>query len=301
MIVTLGDSICWGQGLLDVHKFDRIFAAGASLTRVAHSGAILGSEGDNSTVTAYPEVPVSYPSVWQQLGLVADWTDVDWAIVNGGLNDVSLTRILSPWVSTTLIEQLAQQFCGAEMTRFLTSAVGRLVKPTARIAVLGYYPILSEQTKFDDAKKAQMLMESHGVATGSGALGKQPDPAALVPAIVANCLAFWKASDTALAAAVHAVNTQVGREVCVFVASPFTEANAAWAPDSWVWELSDVLDAQDEVKDLRDMACDKLYGDVVDLLTWIKCDRASVGHPDVEGAAQIAAALVAASLTAAQG
>jgi hypothetical protein len=150
---------------------------------------------------------------------------------------------------------------------------------------------LSGLTKFDDAKKAQMLMESHGVATGSAALGKQVDPVALVPAIVDNCVAFWKASDTALTAAVKAVNAQAGREVCVFVASTFTEANAAWAPESLLWELSDVLDAEDEVKDLRDMACDKLYGDVVDLFTWIKCDRASVGHPDVDGAARIAASL----------
>ena len=296
MIVTIGDSVCWGQGLLDVHKFDRIFAAGAELNRVAHSGAILGSATDNSTQKEYPEVPVSYPSVWQQVEAVEDWTDVDLVILNGGINDVSLTRILSPWVSAQQIEQLTQQFCLAEMARLLPVAVGKLVKPGARIAVLGYYPILSPLTEFDDMRQAQMLMESHGVATMSAALGTQPDTAALVPRIVENCMTFWTVSDTALQAAVAQTNAALGRNACVFVATPFTEVNALWAPKAQLWQLSALLDAEDEaeIKVLRDRACDELYGDVVHLFTWIKCDRASVGHPDVSGAAWIAEALAAA-------
>lgn len=295
MIVTIGDSVCWGQGLLDVHKFDRIYAAGAELNRVAHSGAILGSETDNSTQTAYPEVPVSYPSVWQQVAAVEDWTDVDLVILNGGINDVSLTRMLSPWVSAQQIEQLTQQFCLGEMARLLPVAAGKLVKPGARIAVLGYYPILSPQTKFDNMKQAQMLMESHGVATGSAALGAQADPAGLVPSIVDNCMTFWTVSDASLTAAVAQTNAALGRNACVFVASGLMEANSLWAPQAELWQLNAALDAEDEteVKTLRDRACDALYGDVVHLLTWIKCDRASVGHPNVNGATRIAAALAA--------
>jgi len=295
MIVTIGDSVCWGQGLLDVHKFDRIYAAGTELNRVAHSGAILGSETDNSTQKEYPEVPVSYPSVWQQVAAVADWTDVDLVILNGGINDVSLTRILSPWVSSQQIEQLTQQFCMGEMSRLLPVAAGKLVKAGARIAVLGYYPILSPLTKFDDMKQAQMLMESHGVATSSAALGTQTDTAGLVPAIVDNSMAFWKASNSSLQAAVTQTNTTLGREVCLFVATPLTEVNSLWAPEAQLWQLNAALDAEDEaeVKTLRDRACDALYGDVVHLFTWIKCDRASVGHPNVTGAARIAQALAA--------
>ena len=238
MIITIGDSVCWGQGLEDVHKFDRILAntwlgnaadlesENGGLKRLAHSGSTLGAQTDNSTETAYPEVPVSYPSVWQQITTVPDWTDVDLLILNGGINDVSLTRILNPWVSPAQIAQLTQQFCLGEMSRLLPVAAGKLVKDGARVAVLAYYPILSAETKFDNPKQALMLMEQHGVATSSVALGKTLDPAALVPAIVDNCMSFWNASNTSLQSAVDQTNAAVRRQVCVFVSPGFTVANA---------------------------------------------------------------------------
>ena len=304
MIVTIGDSVCWGQGLLDEHKFDRILAkrwAGnatdrrsenGGLQRQAHSGAILGTEGDNSTQSRYPEVPDSYPSVWQQLLAVKSWTDADLLLVNGGLNDVSLDRILDPWVKPKQVEQWTQQYCESEMTRLLTAAVDKLVKPEARILVLGYYPFLSPATKFDDAKHAQALMEEHGVATGPGRVGKADDPLALVPAIIDNCMTFWRVAQSGLQAAATAANAAAGREVCVFVAPGLTEANALWAPQSLLWGLTPELGAEDEVKALRDRACSAVYGDLVHLITWIRCDHASVGHPDVAGAAKIAEALL---------
>jgi hypothetical protein len=162
--------------------------------------------------------------------------------------------------------------------------------------VLGYYPVLSPLTVFDDMKQAQVLMESHGVATASVALNTQPDVASLVPAIVSNCMAFWTTSTTSLQEAVKQTNAALGREVCVSVATGFTEVNALWAPEAQLWQLNAALDAEDEaeIKVLRDRACEALYGDLVHLFTWIKCDRASVGHPDVSGAARIAATLGAA-------
>lgn len=57
MILTLGDSVTWGQGLLDEYKLDRVFAEGRPLTRLAHSAAILGSEKDTSNQREHPEVP----------------------------------------------------------------------------------------------------------------------------------------------------------------------------------------------------------------------------------------------------
>ena len=52
-IVTLGDSIPWGQGLLDNEKFDSLVRValgpthveGVTLDRVAHSGAVIGDQG----------------------------------------------------------------------------------------------------------------------------------------------------------------------------------------------------------------------------------------------------------------
>ena len=83
MILTLGDSVTWGQGLLDAHKFDRLFASDRPLSRLAHSGAVVGSEIDTSTQKLHPEIPVPYPSNWQQLGSVIDWSEVEAVIING--------------------------------------------------------------------------------------------------------------------------------------------------------------------------------------------------------------------------
>jgi len=43
----------------------------------------VGSEIDTSTQKLHPEIPVPYPSNWQQLGSVIDWSEVEAVIING--------------------------------------------------------------------------------------------------------------------------------------------------------------------------------------------------------------------------
>lgn len=293
MILTLGDSVTWGQGLQDEHKFDRILASGKPLTRLAHSGAILGSKGDSSTQKEHPEIPVGYPSVWQQIALVDDWNDVDVVILNGGINDISLNRILNPWIPADQIAQLANQFCATEMERILSKLVS-LAMQGARLLIVGYYPILSSQSNPVDEKQPRMLMEMHGVATSSVAMNTTIDIESLVPRVVENCIAFWQASTQSLKSAVDAANAVVGHPMCLFVDSGLTEENALWADSPLLWELDAQLEADDEVKTLRDQECASCYGDLVHLPEWgqwYTCCRASVGHPNVAGAAKIASQL----------
>jgi len=296
MILTLGDSVAWGQGLLDEHKFDRIYAAGRPLARIAHSGAILGAAGDNSTQHEYPEVPVAFPSVWQQMHSVSNWPDVDLVLINGGINDVSLTRILDPAIDPDVIAVLTQQYCGGAMTALLGELCSHLVKPAARAALVGYYPILSSASDFENERQPRKLMEMHRVPSTPPSSAISVDIARLVPGMVSNCLAFWHSSTESLKGAVGAVNRDLGREVCVYVDTGFTEANALWGPDCLLWELSPQLEAEDEadVKELRRRACDALYGDLVHLPewgNWLLCCRASVGHPNIRGAARLASAI----------
>ncbi|HEY6413494.1 MAG TPA: hypothetical protein VIX42_07395, partial [Edaphobacter sp.] len=88
-------------------------------------------------------------------------------------------------------------------------------------------------------------------------------------------------------------NATLGSNVCVFVKLPITEAKAMWAPNSLLWELSPILEPEDEVADTRSVVCENIYGDVVHIPQWIQCVRASTGHPDVAGAAAIAQVLEA--------
>jgi hypothetical protein len=295
MIVTFGDSICWGQGLKEEHKFDYLLAKakGLPFTRVAHSGAVIGTSSDSSTVAEAGEIPVVSPSVWQQVLAWKDWSQVEIVVLDGGINDVCLARILNPGTSTNHLIELVNQFCNKAMQELLEATAEKLTVPGARVAVVGYFPILSADSGESEAQ-FRTLLEMHGVATSSVIAGDSFSVSELVPQVVQNCLTFWNRSDAALQAAVDGANARLGRDVCVFVKLPFSEVNALWAPQSLLWEMTPLLEPEDEVSDPRGKACEVLYGDVVHIPQWIFCVRASVGHPNVAGAAKIADALSAA-------
>ena len=294
MIVTFGDSVCWGQGLVEEHKFDYLFAQakGLPVARVAHSGAVIGTSSDATREIEPGEIPVGSPSIWQQVLTYPGWPQVDLVLLNGGINDVSLTRILNPATSSAHLEQLVDQFCRQGMADLLQAAAAKLTLPNAQIAVVGYYPILSSQSGGSE-KQVQSLLEIHGVATSSVVLADEFSMTDLTPTVVSNCLTFWKSSDIALQAAVDAANAKLGRKACLFVKLPFAEQNAMWAPQSLLWELTPLLLPEDEVSGQRGKVCEALYGDVVHIPQWIQCVRASAGHPKVEGAARIEAVLSA--------
>jgi len=292
MIVTLGDSVCWGQGLIEEHKFDYLFAQarGLQFARVAHSGAVIGTSSDTWREVEPGEIPVGSPSIWQQMLAYTGWSQVELILLNGGINDVSLTRILNPATSSSHLEQLIDQFCRQGMEDLLDATAAKLMLPNAQIAVVGYYPILSNQSGGSE-KQIQSLLEMHGVATTSVIAADEFSMSNLIPAVVNNCLMFWNGSNVALQAAVDATNAKLGRPVCRFVKLPFTEQNAMWAPQSLLWELTPLLLPEDEVSGPRGQVCEALYGDVVHISQWVQCVRASAGHPRVEGAVTIAATL----------
>jgi hypothetical protein len=159
-----------------------------------------------------------------------------------------------------------------------------------KIAILGYYPILSEQSGGTD-EQIKSYLEVHGVSTQSVVAPDKVSIGSIAPKVVENCLQFWKSSSAALQLAVEKTNKVAGTEICRFVQLPFSELNAMWAPQSLLWELNPILLPEDEVAEPRCNACEELYGDIVHLPQWIQCDRASAGHPNIAGAASIAEVL----------
>src|SRR5580698_4953428 len=98
-IVNLGDSVAWGQGLAEADKYDVLVRAAvapaAELTRLAHSGATIGTVLIESG-PADGEVPVSRPTILDQCNNFTDSPEtVDLVLVNGGINDVDLRNILN--------------------------------------------------------------------------------------------------------------------------------------------------------------------------------------------------------------
>ena len=122
------------------------------------------------------------------------------------------------------------QFCGQNMQALLIALAARLTTPAARIALLCYYPTFSSQSLAPSDDQSRSLLELHGVTTASVITPATFNRLAVVPKIVANCLAFWNDSNTAFKASVAAVNAAVGRSACSFIPIPFTEANALWHP-----------------------------------------------------------------------
>jgi lysophospholipase L1-like esterase len=99
-IVNLGDSVPWGQGLLEAEKYDILVKAalsakypgGVTLERSAHSGAVIGA-GIATGTSAPGEVPVARPTIIEQCEQFANAPEtVDLVLVNGGINDVGVSQ-----------------------------------------------------------------------------------------------------------------------------------------------------------------------------------------------------------------
>ncbi len=296
-LLILGDSVCWGQGLLPEHKFGTIVAngLGGDVESHAHSGAIIGV-GVNETTKGLPgEIPISLPTILEQLDSCENPENVDVAIVNGGINDVDVRRILSPWTGVGELRALVEQHCGTHLSELLVQVGKKLSKPGAAVVVPGYYPILSpDSTHFGHPLQFQALLEMHGVTAGVTSIGVPFETGALAGPVVRNCLEFWHSSDEQMDTAVAAANAQCnGTPRFIFVRVPFKEENAVFASHPLLWGLDEFLNAQDEVRETRKPQCDAAFGDIADLGNLLECYRASAGHPNVEGAQVIASSILA--------
>src|SRR5439155_12297718 len=108
-MAVLGDSVLWGQGLRALPSDEKPavkvrnwlaerLGTGVDLHLFAHSGAILGKEGDEPSDLDLPgELPRRAPTIHAQIELMTrQFTNpesVDLIVVNGGINDLSLPRI----------------------------------------------------------------------------------------------------------------------------------------------------------------------------------------------------------------
>jgi lysophospholipase L1-like esterase len=182
-MLVLGDSVMWGQGLADEHKFSYLVRQWICEQRnnrscpdkedvqihvEAHSGAVIAKpekdnqkkEEDRFTRTVAPvryagEVNNEYPTVWGQVDLARRYysdnsiplEDVDLILVNGGINDMGAPRILAPKVLGFLagnINDFAKKYCEDDMKLLLDKVANTF--PNARIVVPGYFPLVSINT-----------------------------------------------------------------------------------------------------------------------------------------------------------
>jgi lysophospholipase L1-like esterase len=181
-MLVLGDSVMWGQGLVDEHKFSYMIRQWICAKRnsescadpgdvqihvEAHSGALIAQPGPNHqkdedrftrnvAPVRYPgEVNNEYPTVWGQVDLARRYyldnsiplDEVDLILVNGGINDMGAPRLLAPkllgFVAGNLSD-FAKKYCEDDMKLLLDKVANTF--PNARIVVPGYFPLVSLET-----------------------------------------------------------------------------------------------------------------------------------------------------------
>lgn len=280
-LLVIGDSVVWGQGLADEHKSAAILARhlGAERIMLAHAGAKIGIRDSYSVTMPSAEVPCFFPTILQQLkGFSGDPAEVKWVLMNGGVNDVEIQRVFNPMTPQFELDLHTRNYCGRDLLTLLKRVTGKF--PNALVLVLGYYPGLSHQSRAEGIECLFSLV--HGVRF-------EPlfDPAVFRNEIVEHCLRFWKLSTGLMRAAVEQVNRAAGRTRVVFVESGMDESNAAYAPQSLLWELdlNDPGKAPDEVAAERLAASEEVAAGP---LQKQQCFLSSAGHPNRAGAALLA-------------
>ncbi len=280
-LLVIGDSVVWGQGLADGHKTATILARhlGAERTTLAHAGAKIGIRDSYSVTMPSAEVPCFFPTILQQLqGFTGDAAEVRWVLMNGGINDVEIQRVFNPMTPQFELDLHTRNYCGRDLLTLLQQVAVKF--PNALVLVLGYYPGLSHQSRPQGIELLFSLV--HGVRF-------EPlfDPDAFRNEIVEHCLRFWKLSTGLMRAAVEQVNRAAGATRAIFVDSGMDESNAAYAPQSLLWELdlNDPGKAPDEVAAERLAASEQVSAG---LFQWQQCFLSSAGHPNRAGAALMA-------------
>jgi len=288
-MLVLGDSVTWGQGLLDGQKMHALVRDKLAQTRgpvscllLAHSGAVIGVDSGGSQDTCDGEVPTAFPTILQQCAAAPD-SGVDLVILNGGINDIDIRYILNPFTEEDDLADTTTRFCGKDMAVLIDRTLVRF--PAARLVVTSYYPILSPASHVG-------LLDDFMLALGIpvAPFTRFIDDTFIYERIVSNCELFFAQSTGALQAAVAAANAQAPGRVH-FAAPAFTENNAALAPQAWLFGIGSDLLPEDPVAAARRASCDICLDD---FLRREQCYPASAGHPNITGAQKFAEAILAA-------
>ncbi len=303
-IAVLGDSVAWGQGLREDNRTSTLVARslderwagsrGVYVDSRAHSGAPIGVRIAEELSSLPGEVPTSFPTILQQVaGFTEDPDGVDLVLISGGINDINVRTILNPMRDRTKLLQSIERACRDDMTVLLERTLAKF--SAAKVVVTGYFPIVS---KHSDLSLVQYLMVAMTAFT------KSFTPALLwanLDRLFEQCALVHERMNEGLQAAVDAVAvTHPGPRRVGLAAPPFTSANAALAPDAWLFGLRLIADPlglnfgpedDPEVAGPRAAACAIAAQQGRTELQL--CKVASVGHPNPVGAGHYARAVVA--------
>lgn len=318
--LVIGDSLVWGQGLEEEQKFyrmtkswlrDEIFMGQrpVSLNVLAHSGATIKlsdveanalSEPEKDVGGRYhPEINVSFPTIEEQVkaarGDYEDARAVDLIMLSGGVPEVGVSNILNPFQSNNKLRADIKLYCYNHMSDLLQHTAEAF--PTALIAVIGYYPIITRHTPMK--RIVNDVLEIYNWPRWIKPLVNNPVERVFWRRyrgkMIERSRIWLEASSLEMKRAIDELNDREKQQRAVFVPTPFTEENGYGAKKTYLWKVAKKGRAADPMKAERKSECRPTLDELREK-TKLKyrtrlCELASIGHPNVEGSAVIAAAI----------
>jgi len=308
-MVVIGDSIAWGNGLLNENKYSYLVAdwlqkklnKPVDVTVYAHSGATISGESGGSID---PNLNSGTPTLMDQARSIKDKDKVNLILVSGGINDVGLSNILDANTPAERINRLSESI-KEPMMNLLTYL---LDETDAKIIVTGYYHLITEDSKVQSQDRIiagllamrsdKTLSQSENVLITAIA---NPTDANIEAAwyllegsinnvanifthdanLRANSDTFYAISSNSLEAAVNAADR--GQNRIKFIDPMFERDNSYRASDSFLWQLDRNLRTNDDQYSKRvELTEDK------DLITKFQNNINAMGHPNSDGAAKYA-------------
>src|SRR5207247_445119 len=267
-MVAIGDSYVWGNGLRSADKFRTLVQQqlSQSLQRpvrsvvYAHSDATLKPDSSLTNAPRPGDVGGSYPTIEQQADCVPNPANVDFILMDGCINDLPAFNIADP---TAPPESIAKQVASKclPMAEVLAKILARF--PKARVVLVGYHLLYSEQTPADLLPSVYRHLDVSAISPLLAiaiSLGVQ----VVRDRVAQNSWTFYTESNRSHAAAVAAANAAdphrpaSGRPRASFVPVPVRAQNAYGAPDTYLW-LIPVPPTTDDMYPARVPMCDQAF------------------------------------------
>ncbi|HEX8163965.1 MAG TPA: hypothetical protein VF538_18995 [Pyrinomonadaceae bacterium] len=323
-MLVLGDSVMWGQGLREEEKFytkvretleREIVCRGVNLRVLAHSEATILPR-HKFCPDAPGEVPARRPTINAEVELaIRDYAgagvpreSVDLVVMDGGINDVTVARIINFFTPDSEIVSLAREFCGEAMRDLLDTVLRTF--PNAVVVVPGYFPVLSEKTDPDTMR--DLIAAFFGLDEGAKMMRRaeaemlKRGPDWFLKRQAALSTLWYRESDSNFQRAVDGANASDakrragtaphgGRPRAYFAPIPFTPDESYGAPHTALWKITGKTPgggfrSNDQMYEPRQPQCTEYEHDPVRLLA---CRAAGTGHPNLRGEAKYAEAILA--------
>ena len=315
-MLVIGDSLIWGQGLFEKDKFYtltadwlRTDAFGQSrqvnLMVKAHSGATIRFDakeaekyraaGRDETHFYQGEVNVSTPSMWKQVETAStDYKSrgrdrgADLVMLSAGITDLAVEGVLNPFQDPRMLPRQIEEVCQKRVGALLAHIAEH--NPDSKIAVVGYYPIISPRSSRSAVFNG--WLETLNVPNWLQGLANNPVMRPLLfgrlfkKALIRSRI--WSSdSDRQLRTAVAGHNTKAGWEQAIFIPSVLTEENAVETPNTLLFRMHKNGTVEDPLFSKRKADCKAAF-DELKSVTGIqnspkRCTVAAIGHPNPAG------------------